>query len=1045
MKFKVFGITILSFCFLGVSCSSLDVLEESSNPASLEEAHFYTAAFYNYDSSFLYNTKVKEGDFAIYRGPHPTRAGDDNFDYEFTGWDKALDKTPITQNTAFYAQYNAKAATKYNVQFLNYDGSLLYETRVREGRDAIYVGEVPTRPSAGGVTYTFSGWNKPTSNIREDTAFLALFDSQKQKFLVKFVNYDDAVLDLAYAYSGDGVTYTGPEPTRPPEGPNAFAFSGWDADLSAIYADTVAKAQYKAKTRTVMVTFVDYDGSYLGSTTVDYGKEAVYSGATPSRPAEGRYQYVFAGWSAKLTNLYSDIQVTAQYEKVDREATPGLYFDYDDQTQSYIAAGFNGRLYNGELFIPKYYNGSDGNHKVTRIAWEAFRDLSDLKSVFIEDNVTTIEGYAFAYCNNLEEVRLPEGLVTMGDWVFPGTKIKKLSLPKYFHNFTSWTFRDMNNLSEFIIDELNPYYQSQNGLLLSKNGKTLHAALSLNGQYNYDLSVPEGVTTIASQAVFNDDRLLNLSLPSTLEYIGNNAFSSCHNLRTVTFHDSPCAIDDSAFSSCGNLRAVDFGKELLSISNYSFDYCTALTEIYLPKTLTSLSSTSFRNCSNVSSFEIDAENPWFKSIVGSIVVDKAGKTIYYILPTAKALTLDEDFQPTFDAEVWRDHLYTNFEVAEGNPVYSSENGMLFNKDKTRLLLTPKTLTSLNASNLPSTVTTIGEYACYNGSALKTLNLSDTNVAIIGGQAFQNCYSLSSVTFPSDLQEISGQAFFSCSALTSIAFPSSLRRIGGSSFSSCGLKEIHLPDEIPTIESNCFSSNQSLKTVDISNLTSVTTIPYGMFQSCNALQSVVLPDCATRLEGYVFAWCNSLTSVTLPSSLQAIGYDCFIGCNRLSSIALPSSVTEIGNQAFQECYALTEIDLSNVTSISSWAFCNCTSLKSVNLKEITQIYEYCFANCTALKTVLMPHVTQIDQYAFQSCNALRNILVSDSLTNIGSNAFSGVSLNHVYFSGTYEDYQNCIVGSTWGTGITYFYSVTEPGEDNYHYWHYSDTEEIEIWR
>ena len=144
-------------------------------------------------------------------------------------------------------------------------------------------------------------------------------------------------------------------------------------------------------------------------------------------------------------------------------------------------------------------------------------------------------------------------------------------------------------------------------------------------------------------------------------------------------------------------------------------------------------------------------------------------------------------------------------VDEENPGYSSVDGILYNKEKTRLLLCPRRISEL-PSGIPGTVTNIYNYAfkgCWNISGvelpdgLKTIGYSafsgasrlkeiviPSGVTGIGENAFRNCYSMTNAVLPEGLKKIEPRTFKYCSQLQSIYIPGSVEWIGQSAFEDC---------------------------------------------------------------------------------------------------------------------------------------------------------------------------------------------------------------------------------------------------------------------
>lgn len=271
----------------------------------------YSCKFYNYDNTFLYSCKVAPTHNAVYNGPMPERADTLHSRYIFKGWDKTLEN--ITEDVTFHALFQEKKKD-YLVSFVNYDGSLLYETYVEAGDVPHYVGDTPTKNINDSYVYTFAGWDKILTQTYENTVYTATFEKAEVFLNTTFLNYDDSVLYQGTVPYNGVAAYNAPTPTKPSNGVIKYTFKGWDKSLYAIVEDTVFKAQYDEEAPTYTVTFVNYDGEFLSSATVNYYESAIYSGPTPRRPSEGTTVYTFIGWDKTFDCVTEDMIVTAQYQ-----------------------------------------------------------------------------------------------------------------------------------------------------------------------------------------------------------------------------------------------------------------------------------------------------------------------------------------------------------------------------------------------------------------------------------------------------------------------------------------------------------------------------------------------------------------------------------------------------------------------------------------------------------------------------------------------------------------------------------------------------------
>ena len=372
------------------------------------------------------------------------------------------------------------------------------------------------------------------------------------------------------------------------------------------------------------------------------------------------------------------------------------------------------------------------------------------------------------------------------------------------------------------------------------------------------------------------------------------------------------------------------GVKVTSIDGDAFRNCTKLTSIEIPNSVTSIGERVFNSCENLASIN----------------------------------------------------------VAEGNSKYSSEDGVLFNKDKTEFMRYPEGKADKEYT-IPDSVTRIGDGAFYGCTSLASIVIPNS-VTSIGVSAFYGCTSLTSINIPNSVTSIGEGAFGNCTKLTSIEIPNSVTRIGNSAFNGCtSLASVDIPNSVTSIDRYAFQGCTSLASIDIPN--SVTSIGEVAFYGCTSLTSIDIPNSVTSIDRYAFYGCTSLASIDIPNSVTSIDYSAFSGCTSLASIDIPNSVTSIGGSAFQGCTSLVSIDIPNsVTSIGYSSFSGCTSLASIDLpNSVTSIDNYAFQGCTSLTSVTIPNsVRGIGSSAFQGCTSLKNVTFSANLSSIGDFSFEG---------------------------------------------------------
>lgn len=532
--------------------------------------------------------------------------------------------------------------------------------------------------------------------------------------------------------------------------------------------------------------------------------------------------------------------------------------------------------------------------------------------------------------------------------------------------------------------------------------------------------IPEGVTSIGPCAFEGCSSLNSITIPNSIVEIGEKAFYDCTNLTSVqvsnigawcniSFADiyaNPVSyagklylnkvlvtalqidskvtcIGNFAFYGCTALTSVSFSDSVTNIGNYAFYGCTGMTEIILPDNVTDIGERAFSNCTGFTSINIP---------------EKCTSIGRYAFLDCTSLT-----------GIW---------VDKNNTAYSNDDdGVLFNKEKTELIVAPPCLDTngyLSQYFIPNSVENICAYAFKGSKKLRYITIRAND---IGYYAFADCNNLESVTIYGSVTEIDNSVFKNCANLKNISIPASVKQI---SFSGC-----------PRISYNSYGN--ALYLGNSSN-------PYVLLVSSHSQDSYSCEIHPKTIAINPDAFKNStgLTGVLIGENVSTIGASAFYGCTNLASVAIFDGVTSIGDYAFYGCSSLKNITISNsITRVGNAAFNGCENLQynifdnakylgsggnpymilvGPTTKDIatctihtdaTVMSDYAFLNCRQLTSVTIPgNITTVSSFAFAHCNKLANVVLEDGVAAIGDYAFYGQGLVSVVFPKSLAFIDNC---------------------------------------
>ena len=450
----------------------------------------------------------------------------------------------------------------------------------------------------------------------------------------------------------------------------------------------------------------------------------------------------------------------------------------------------------------------------------ATQKKDSVKTVVIEDGVTSIGDYAFWNCTGLTSISIPNNVTSIGNSAF----------------------ESCSQLAS--------------------------------------IEIPSSVTSIGNSAFWNCTGLTSITILGGVTSIGNFAFRYCRSLASITIPDSVTSIGVVVFDSCTNLKTIslscksslkrsDFGKQadLVSYTSHTLKKTEAKDA-----TCSESGNKEYWTCEHCGKyFFSDDTNP---------ETAKAVEQSEFITPALnhKNAIIQNASEPTETAPGYSGDRYCPDcdTVVEKGYTYWIEDNLTWKlyEDGTLTISGTGAMKDYNADDNPSPaynnskvkkiviekgVTSIGNKAFYSCSSLTSITIPDS-VTSIGNSAFYGCLNLTSITIPDGVISIGNGAFASCRSLTSITIPNNVTSIGESAFNSCErLTSITLPSSITSIGYGMFAGC-SLTSITIPD--SVTSIGSFAFYNCSSLTSITIPDSVTSIGSSAFNGCSSLQTISL---------------------------------------------------------------------------------------------------------------------------------------------------------------------------------------
>ena len=644
---------------------------------------------------------------------------------------------------------------------------------------------------------------------------------------------------------------------------------------------------------------------------------------------------------------------------------------------------------------------------VTSLEADSFKDCTKLEKVVIVNTELVFADDIFTDCHNFKYVEIPmewldyfrdasnkklvEVTLTTGDEIAEGyfkgwTYLEKVTLCDSFKTIGAYAFQGATKLKTVVISETSELVTIGR---YAFDGCTKFTAID-NGSKAGVFVVPETVTSIGDYA-FRKTAIKALEFTDDYAIIiGYNAFANCGSIASVSIvsaTDEVATIDFDAFAGCSSIATISspalYVRIFSNVNNQAIKYLTItegiadcyyirempnLKELYIGADVTSIDNRAFEGCSKLEKIEVAAENDMYSSVDNCLIYNKA-----VILGCLNSVI------PT-----------------DSNIVTSIES-YAFAQSNIAKIVIPENIYKINAYAFS---------ACRN---LKDITIGNPIISIVD-KAFDGCDAVTNVKIPAraikfisqvtitDVTitsgEIEANAFVACLTLKNVTIEPGVI-VNYDAFVGCvNITNLTAPasalDKIPaekvvTLYINDIEKDDTDNGIEI-QITKATMAEYKNVKYIT-IKSSVKSTMSGQIDDDAFDACEKFTDSTIPawaiSKMPAQIVNITITAGRveyveggaakyvnLVKVTFTEDVTEIGLDAFKDYKALKTIVLTDsLINIRANAFNGCTALSSIDLSNVQKIGAGAFAGCTELKKIDISSVTEIGEGAFDGCTAL----------------------------------------------------------------------------
>ena len=598
--------------------------------------------------------------------------------------------------------------------------------------------------------------------------------------------------------------------------------------------------------------------------------------------------------------------------------------------------------------------------------------------------------------NTVTSVTIPEGVETIQKYAFYNcTALTDVTLPESCITIETCAFQKCSNLKNVNFDNVK-----------------IVGAYAFNNCVSLDCEGLGGANTSklysAANYAFANTGFTSLKLPA-LSRIGEYAFASCESLTTVElgqrtriskgmFKNTAIntivvysdTVSDEAFMSCDRLTKIEFVNDLTYLGASAFAECTELSTVIFKGECEKIGEQAFNGCTDLISLTL----PEGKVEIGNeaFIGSAISELIFVATTEIEAVGVS-----AFSNLATTKKLTINVDDSD---VYTVSNGAIYTTDeKTLVMVIPST--TVTTFTVPAKVEKIGDGAFSSLPLLFTVRFEGGSALTeIGNSAFCDCLYLTTVALPEQPIKVGDYAFAGTESLKSLDM-ANITEVGDFAFWNSAIKSANLTSENVKLGYASFYATTALETVTLGKNA---TIGEQCFRASNVVRVDLLGD-AEILEG-AFYGCFYLKSFDFADVTGKIGDYAFWACVELAAVNAPK-ITEVGENAFADCYSLAFFSADSLVTIGEGAFATLAEstyanlITSLNLPSVEVIHDAAFYQCVYLESANLPSLKQMGSITvdkkgveslgglvFYNCSALKSITFSDELFAIGKYNFYG---------------------------------------------------------